>query len=205
MRAADDRRDLWSFGNAVLYDLCRNFPNHTRSSQVTAKVWLIGRAYSAAVERGVARESAAPRDTTRFYRLRIARPIRLSGIDRHIAKLRTISRLDVKNAPFVLATHARLVDVLAKSIRKRKRSFASKYLHFHAPIAVPIYDSIAAGSLRERIPNRRRLPRSFRGYDPAYAMFVGRYLQFRDDIVARFGLDLSPRQLDRLLWKPTDQ
>ena len=44
--------DPWSIGNQVLYDLCQRYPRHTVDSEIIAKIWLIGRAYSASIERG---------------------------------------------------------------------------------------------------------------------------------------------------------
>jgi hypothetical protein len=42
---------LWDFGNEVLYDLCKNNFDHKDSAKILSKVWLIGRSYSAAIER----------------------------------------------------------------------------------------------------------------------------------------------------------
>ncbi len=41
----------WDFSNQVLYDLCRAHPAHDDVSVVIAKMLLMGRAYSAAIER----------------------------------------------------------------------------------------------------------------------------------------------------------
>ncbi len=45
------RASPWDFSNRVLYDLCRARPAHDDESVVIAKMLLIGRAYSAAIER----------------------------------------------------------------------------------------------------------------------------------------------------------
>src|SRR5688500_9905878 len=45
------RATMWDVGNQVLYDLCKRYPRHDQVDQIVAKVWLIGRAYSAAIER----------------------------------------------------------------------------------------------------------------------------------------------------------
>jgi hypothetical protein len=87
-------------------------------------------------------------------------------------------------------------------VGKRKRSFASKYLHFHAPKAVPIFDSYAVQNLKEFVPGRLRVPPDWNGpADSQYAAYVARYLVFRDTIRERFDLRLTPRQIDRLLWR----
>jgi hypothetical protein len=200
-RALDDRRDLWTFGNSVLYDLCSEYPRHQYNAEVAAKVWLIGRSYAAAVERGVRNVDGMPRDTTQFYRKRVALPIRRSGIDRHIQKLHEIGRIRIDSAPVVLAAHARLTEVLAKSLGDRKRSFVSKYLHFHAPEAVPIYDSLAVASLKRHTARRVAVPQEWGSCDPDYAKFLARYFIFHGEIKRLFGYDLTPRQVDRLLWR----
>ena len=41
----------WSLGNSVLYDLCKTYPTHKDKKSIVAKIWLIGRAYAAAIER----------------------------------------------------------------------------------------------------------------------------------------------------------
>ncbi|MFC1785893.1 hypothetical protein ACFLZA_00835, partial [Candidatus Neomarinimicrobiota bacterium] len=41
----------WDFGNEVLYELCKKNFEHKEDDKIIAKVWLIGRAYAAAIER----------------------------------------------------------------------------------------------------------------------------------------------------------
>ena len=41
----------WSLGNQVLYDLCQDNFKHDSNEKTLAKVWLIGRSYSAVPER----------------------------------------------------------------------------------------------------------------------------------------------------------
>ena len=49
--ALSDDADPWRIGNQVLYDLCSRYPMHKHPAEIVAKVWLIGRSYSASVER----------------------------------------------------------------------------------------------------------------------------------------------------------
>lgn len=42
--------DIWTLGNETLYKLCRDYPEHKTDKAIAAKIWLIGRAYAAAVE-----------------------------------------------------------------------------------------------------------------------------------------------------------
>ena len=163
-------------------------------------MWLVGRSYAAAVERGQRTIAGPVTETARFYRIKVARPLRASGLDEHINRLHLIDRLTSDNVSTVLAAHARLVQVLANFVGSRPTSFASKYLHFHSPIAVPIYDSRATTALGRQALGRKRMPESFKAYDPVYAQFIHRYLACRDQIKERYGYDLTPRQMDRILW-----
>ena len=42
----------WGWGNGVLYRMCRNNPRHRDRDVIVGKMWLIGRAYAASIERG---------------------------------------------------------------------------------------------------------------------------------------------------------
>ena len=50
-----DPKDCGGFGNQVLYQMCRDHPGHTDTDVISGKMWLIGRAYSAAIERRAGR------------------------------------------------------------------------------------------------------------------------------------------------------
>lgn len=61
--------DSWCIGNQVLYDLCRRYPRHAVDAEIVAKVWLIGRAYSASIERGRGKAAGSELSNDRFSRL----------------------------------------------------------------------------------------------------------------------------------------
>lgn len=63
----------WDIGNGVLYDLCRRFPRHENAEGVVAKVWLIGRAYSASIERGRGGSEFGPLSNEEFYTEKVRR------------------------------------------------------------------------------------------------------------------------------------
>jgi len=46
-----ERGTVWNLGNDVLYQLCKKYPEHKTPEEIAAKIWLIGRAYAAAIER----------------------------------------------------------------------------------------------------------------------------------------------------------
>jgi len=199
--ARDRSADPWDWGNQVLYDLCREWPDHQQEGVIIAKAWLIGRAYGASLERGIAREVAGPTGLGMFYR-DVASVIRSSDLDDHIVGVRGKATLDVDALVEVLEAHAYLVGILKELTGRRKRSFASKYLHFHVPRMFPVYDSIADRHIRKLLPGRRGgVVDGLVGHgDPEYRSFSRRVLELRSVIQHQFDIFLDPRELDRLLW-----
>ena len=82
-----------------------------------------------------------------------------------------------------------------------RRSFASKYLHFHQPSAFFIYDSRARLGIRQKIKLRKpSVPVDCTEYDGEYADFVLRCIRYRDEKAAKSGEPpMGPRQLDQEL------
>jgi hypothetical protein len=117
---------VWDLGNHVLYDLCRRNPEHRTLDEIIAKVWLIGRAYAASIERR--RNVEAYGDG--FYSETVGPAILASGIDAWIGSLATLT--DPGHVETIVV-HKRLTDLFASLTNLNKRSLASKYLHFHRP------------------------------------------------------------------------
>lgn len=46
-----ERNNMWDFGNNILYTMCQENPKHEKEDIIIGKIWLIGRSYSAAIER----------------------------------------------------------------------------------------------------------------------------------------------------------
>ncbi len=129
--------------NNVLYGMCRQLPGHTEDADVWAKVWIIGRAYATQIERH-------QKHKDRLYSVVERVKNCASWLDPGIRELRAFGMIPtVENATAIAQLHHRFVVELSNEMRGRHRplSFASKYLHFHAPV-VPIYDSIARSQLR---------------------------------------------------------
>lgn len=192
------RDDIWSVGNKALYDLCATYPTHQSDSEIVAKVWLIGRAYSAALERG---KSAGPHgdgSTDEFYARAVPKAMRVATLRRALQPLATVKTVSERSAPSALAAHGQLTRVFRALTGKDKRSLASKYLHFHYPGLFFIYDSRAAEVVR-----RLGLPSVDidvpRGADKAYARFVGAALGIKSHVAEHFNVSLTPREVDRLL------
>lgn len=183
-------------GNGVLYDLCRRFPGHKEAEGVVAKVWLIGRAYSASIERGRGESAFGALSNEVFYTKKVPEVLRESNLDAKLKPLRKLKRVDEGNVAAVLDVHRYLVEKLDDLTAKRKRSLASKYLHFHLPALFFIYDSRAAASMdsleKSSVDARADC-------DPRYASFVARAMRLRERVRDQHGVELSPRELDRLL------
>ena len=188
--------DEWygDFGNNVLYRMCKEKSLHVDHDIVHGKLWLIGRSYAAAIERG-AKKNAMERAIDMLLE---------SDIDKGIASARKIKRVESENISEMLELHGYMTSLLGKATGMQKRSLASKYLHFHAPNAVFIYDSIVVGKLHElfrksKIPRVSGLPD---GVDSAYAKYVIRALKYRDEILEpRLSRRVSPREVDKSLYR----
>jgi hypothetical protein len=222
--ARNAKDDIWTKGNEVLYNLCSDSPGHTDDQIIVAKVWLIGRSYAAAVERGRPTGTEDPVLSEDFYRkvvCKVFRDLKLDddlgkfkniaeenekiSLDNYLGKLKNVTD-ENKKISHGLSVHYQLVQALEKETKKCHRSFASKYLHFHAPDSFYIYDSIAARGLSRLLPGRIPKDAVLRDVSPEksdeeYRRFVIKAHHLRDQIHAKFKKDLTPRQIDRLLLK----
>ncbi len=193
----------WDFGNKVLYDLCREHPGHDDESVIIAKIWLIGRAYAAAIERR--REKTEGQISDNFYVSTVAPAIRKSRIDDWLADVLSVQG----NRPSMLSraveTHGRVVALFQKITGLEKRSLASKYLHFHCPNAFYIYDSRAA-TVMPKLVRKRDVTVVLKAGKPdwLYRDFCERAETLRQQIEASFHVSLCPRDIDKLLLQASE-
>ena len=106
---------------------------------------LIGRAYSAGLERRV----SPPKGQQAIVVIADYFEVHGAEIDKIMAALRQIEEpLALEDMVTIVAVHGRLTELLVgvTTDGKSPRSFVSKYLHFHNP-TVPIYDSYALAGL----------------------------------------------------------
>lgn len=183
----------WEWGNEVLYRMCREEPRHSDRNKVAAKLWLIGRAYAAPIERGASTEGES--DT--LYG-QVASKILKSDIDYWLEAVAHINRPDIPNLENILTAHYKFTLLLKCATRLERRSFASKYLHFHEPLAFFIFDSRASAKIREKL-GHRRIPLPDYPADQEYAAFVLRCMAYRNEKASVGAGDLTPRQLDQEL------
>jgi hypothetical protein len=186
-------QDLWDLGNELLYSLCRDHPRHDLDKVVAAKIWLIGRSYSASIERRRARSVHKQGDV--FYEGTVVPGIRRSRIDEWIDDLRSSDPCDDEA---LCVAHCRTTRLFKRISGASKRSLASKYLHFHVPSHVFLYDSRAAKAVRRLVP--RRLPgATARRFDSEYHRFVVRCREAKASIEACIGRPVTLRELDKVL------
>ncbi|SHK43012.1 hypothetical protein [Fibrobacter sp. UWB12] len=186
----------WEFGNSILYKMCKENPKHNNSNIVVGKIWLIGRSYAAAIER---RKDG--RKTGDFY-FDIVAP-EMKRISKELdKKIEELSLSASENFTNLLYTHKFLTKTFNKISHLEKRSLASKYLHFHCPEKVFIYDSRARDGIHKFVerPDKSILnklqPDKF---DKEYGDFVCRVLELKTLLEENLQITLSPRDIDNFL------
>jgi len=199
VRQALKEQSVWDLGNQTLYELCRKHPDHRSVDTIVAKVWLIGRSYASAIERRRVNREVTGDD---FYVGVVAPAIRASKIDHWFAELRPLRR----PAPHVVvAVHKRLTDLFRQISGQDKRSLASKYLHFHVPKAVYIYDERASRAIRQVTSPLRSRARGLTEYDDEYAQFYLRCEVLRAQLEQVIGRAMTPREVDKVLLAVADR
>lgn len=195
----------WSIGNNVLYSLCRKYPKHKNKREVIAKIWLIGRAYAAAIERRKKNNKMINDD---FYINKVAPAITNSGIDNKLKTLRRFKKIDTRNAHYVISAHFELQNIFKSISKLNKVSLASKYLHFHLPKLFFIYDSRAKNALKQFDLNGYKVnPLDTKGkpINKDYFKFIEDCLALRKKIKDEYKIFLSPREIDNILIKVANQ
>lgn len=185
----------WDFANDVLYKLCESFPRHTKGSEIVAKVWLIGRAYAAAIERK--RPKAKVGDN--FYLGKVAPKIQKSDFDKWLASLDGVVSPSQDSMNQIIKVHGSVTQLFGRIAGSQKRSLASKYLHFHLPDLFYIYDSRAARGMQLLSETVGRAPKAKASSDSVYSAFAWRCLKLKEHVESEFNVSLTPRQLDNLL------
>jgi len=112
--------------------LFKKYPGHKSIEQVFAKISLVNRVYRTNVER---RKKEAE--------WKLAELLVANKFDNIIAPLKRIQKFNSETLPEIVKVHTRFVTLSKKTIRIRATSFCSKYLHFHFPKLIPIFDSNA--------------------------------------------------------------
>ena len=195
--------DYSGYSNEVLYRMCSEQPKHSDVDVIESKIGLIGRAYAATMER-----KATTSTGIRFNLHYAAHEIVKFGheLDTRISQLTAAGRPESGNVGLLVSTHAWLTSRFRDLTGLEKRSLASKYLHFHAPLSVFIFDSVAKKKLRTELVGRRS-DRKVNGAeypdgDKEYVAFALDCLRFRKKKEHEVGKFISPRRLDSFLYDP---
>ncbi|MBP9892661.1 MAG: hypothetical protein KBG84_12225 [Planctomycetes bacterium] len=136
--------------NAILYALCDTLGSNTEEAAVYAKTMIVGRTYQTRIEaitgwsKKGGKRNEKPID-------RVCKAILgCVELDDQIDAIRCMGDCPISEQSIspVIRAHSLLCNALKKFSRGNEaRSFASKYLHFHAR-SVPIYDSVAAAVVK---------------------------------------------------------
>lgn len=195
-----EKPDPGKVGNGILYDMCAKYPYHNDESEIITKVWLIGRAYAASIERNKINKNISDD----FYSDIVA-PKFKNGFDKILLNIRNLPKLKEDNIKLLLETHKDVIDFVNKITGDEKRSFASKYLHFHFPSLFFIYDSRVAGVINEifrEIGGTKndigKLQNRLKKTDDAYANFFIKCF-YLGEFCEKKNSPLSIRQIDSFL------
>lgn len=186
--------DPWVLGNSVLYKLCKDYPFHKTDEEIAAKIWLIGRAYAASVER---RKNKTDINDD-FYSEIVIPKMKKSNIDKWICDCK-----DKKTKELCLLAHKNVTDLFKDISGLEKRSLASKYLHFHLPDIFFIFDSRAANGINKLFGELDleglKVDVDEDKADKNYAQFYNKCLKAQGEIKKQYNIWLNCRQLDTLL------
>ncbi|HDM8146185.1 TPA: hypothetical protein P0E33_005056 [Vibrio harveyi] len=185
----------WDFANSILYKMCSEHPNHD-PEKAFAKIWLIGRTYSAAIER---RTDGTSYDD--FYVEKVKPILAEHDIDSWFPALALYEEVTNENIEKIIFAHKLLVDIFHEISAQNKRSLASKYLHFHFPNLFYIYDSRAKSGIKIYQDQIGHVNRFSNVCDKEYELFFLKCHQLRKHIKNTYSLDLTPRQIDNLLLR----
>ncbi len=192
----------WDLGNKILYDLCKNYPNHNKVDEIIAKCLLIGRAYAAALERRPKKGEELNDD---FYLDKVGVFLKESKIDDNFTNLKKINLINENNVISILEKHSFLNDLTFQITNGMyKRSFASKYLHFHFPDLFFIYDSRAVKSISKfkiRLSSKTYKEIKNKEVDYDYAIFCLKCIKAKKILENIYEEKISLRHLDNILME----
>jgi hypothetical protein len=195
----ESKSSPWDFGNQILYDLCHDNFRHDQSEHILAKVLFIGRIYAVAVERRKVKDKYI---NDNFYFDRIVPTFKNSALDKMLESLKGQDIMSKENIAEILHTHYYLTKILKTITNLEKRSFSSKYLHFHLPNLFFIFDSRAEIALRQltsRVPSDLKPFTQLDNVDSQYAKFYCKCFDVKRQIEEEHNTSMTIRQFDNLL------
>jgi len=196
----------WDLGNQVLYNLCQDYPRHDRGEEIIAKVWLIGRSYAAAIERHKKNVAITSDD---FYETTVVKALKNNksfSLDKMLGELPEKIKDPWGKLGQAVKVHKELMERFSEITDLGKRSLASKYLHFHRPDMFFLYDSRARMAVAKVTPSIKQIAKiKAEKEDPEYLTFCRRCQWLHDYISGEYKIELTPRQLDKILLRIADR
>ncbi len=176
----------WNEVNAFLYKVCESDLKGCKPETIACRLILIGRTYSAALERNNKHLDLSTDD--------IYSQVSNLKIWKETAKrLKTLKPDDYAE---MISIHDDLVKALEGIVENKKISLVSKFLHFHRKDCFYIYDSQAREASLYLMPDRLRLPINSQVlYSDEYARFCHRVDCIRKEINPK----LTLREIDDFL------
>ena len=201
----DDENNRYRLANNILYKIVKDHPGNKNHDEIVTKCWIIGRTYAAAIERRPNKDDT-PGD---FYYKYVAPKIAKSNLDKMINKIKRKKYQEINEAALkdILDIHAYLVGLIKGITKREKRSFASKYLHFHLPDLVFIYDSRVSSVIGKFVDGKIKSSSLKESWDKTYATFAYKAFEIykslkKRNYVSRY--DTLPRVIDNFLLRYCD-
>ena len=126
----------------AIYGLCKKYPAHLNEEQVFAKIVLVNNVYRTNIHMS---KSEAEWKLAGYYVK--------EKIDKYLSPLKDIKQFNQDTSEKIINTHGELMRITKRALGRNEVSFCSKYLNFHFPNIIPIYDSRANKSVWEYIGN----------------------------------------------------
>lgn len=183
----------WIFADKILCDMCNENPFHNDADVVAGKMLMIGRSYAAAVERRIINLSM---DNDDFYYEKVVKVLmeESSIIDDLIGRIKYLNKKQAEE--FVPKVHYYLVRKLRGITGVDKKSLVSKYLHFHCPEKVYVFDSYAEKEIKSINSTRLSKNKIPEDVDDIYYKFYLKMLELNKILS-----DKTPKELDKfVLW-----
>lgn len=187
--------------NKMLYDAVATHPSNTDPSAIIGKLLLIGRTYSASVERRKTNGETKDERQALEVVIAAAEAIAKSQCARMLDEFSWDQRLTPECLPEVVAIHRELCSALQLANNRENSSLASKYLHFHRPGLFPIVDSYVREGwswIMEELEQNYRGWRTF-GQVSRYQDWCARILILRELLEKHTQQPISLRQVDNYL------
>ncbi len=188
------------FGNKILYNMCSENPEHKDAECIKGKIWLIGRAYAASIERR--KKEYVKHNNDDFYGNIVGPKLLKFQLDKKLNDLKGEIEITDKNKSKILLVHKMLCTEFQKLSGLEKRSLASKYLHFHFPELFYIYDkraNLAISLCKIKIPKVQNAYLHDLNVDIHYAQFFIKTMIFSSIISEQLNQKISPRFMDSIL------